>query len=41
MSTPGKIIPASAVNIIGKVNGDVSRLKGVMGEGSIVVEASM
>ncbi|MBW1780165.1 MAG: hypothetical protein JRL30_05455 [Deltaproteobacteria bacterium] len=41
MSTPGKIVPASAVNIIGKVNGDVSRLKGVMGEGSIVVEASM
>ncbi len=41
MSTPGKIIPASAVNIIGKVKGDISRLKEVMGEGHIVVEASV
>ncbi|MBC8418029.1 MAG: hypothetical protein ISR62_06715 [Desulfobacteraceae bacterium] len=39
MSTPGKIIPASAVNIIGKVRGDVSRLKKVMDEGSVTVEA--
>ena len=38
MSTPGKIIPASAVNIIGKVKGDVSRLKEVMDEGQVVVE---
>jgi len=30
MSTPGKIIPASAVNIIGKVLGDATTLKAVM-----------
>jgi len=39
MSTPGKIIPASAVNIIGKVKGDVSKLKEVMDESQVVVEA--
>jgi hypothetical protein len=39
MSTPGKIIPASAVNIIGKVQGDASKLKEVMGETQVVVEA--
>jgi len=39
MSTPGKIIPASAVNIIGKVKGDVSKLKEVMDEGQVAVEA--
>ena len=38
MSTPGKIIPASAVNIIGKVKGDVSKLKEVMDEAQVVVE---
>ncbi len=30
MSTPGKIVPASAVNIIGKVKGDAALLKEVM-----------
>ncbi|MBW1887679.1 MAG: hypothetical protein JRI52_04920, partial [Deltaproteobacteria bacterium] len=30
MSKPGKIIPASAVNIIGKVMGDATRFKEVM-----------
>ena len=39
MSTPGKIIPASAVNIIGKVKGDVSKLKEVMDESQVLVEA--
>lgn len=39
MSTPGKIIPASAVNIIGKVKGDVSKLKEVMNESQVAVEA--
>jgi hypothetical protein len=39
MSTPGKIIPASAVNIIGKVLADVEELKGVMGEKEIFLEA--
>ncbi len=37
MSTPGKIIPASAVNIIGKVKGDATRLKEVMHETRIEV----
>ena len=39
MSTPGKIIPASAVNIIGKVLADVEELKDVMGEKEIFLEA--
>ena len=39
MSTPGKIIPASAVNIIGKVKGDVSKLKEVMDESQVAIEA--
>jgi len=39
MSRDGKIIPASAVNIIGRVTGDATRLKEVMGTGSILVEA--
>jgi len=38
MSSQGKIIPASAVNIIGKVKGDVSKLKEVMDENQVVVE---
>ena len=37
-STPGKIIPASAVNIIGRVKGDVTRLKDVMGEEEVTLE---
>jgi len=39
VSTPGKIIPASAVNIIGKVKGDVSKLKEVLDESQVAVEA--
>jgi len=40
MSSGGKIIPASAVNIIGRVTGDVVTLKGVMNAGRILVEAT-
>jgi len=40
MSTAGKIVPASPVNIIGTVKGDASRLKDVMVAGRIVDEAS-
>jgi hypothetical protein len=39
MSKPGKIIPASAVNIIGKVVGDAKRLKEVIAEKEVLVEA--
>lgn len=39
MSTQGKIIPASAVNIIGKVSGDATRFKAVMDEREVSVEA--
>ena len=39
MSKPGKIIPASAVNIIGKMAGDAKRFKEVTTEGEILVEA--
>ena len=38
MSKPGKIIPASAVNIIGKVIGDATRLKEVMQERDVRLE---
>jgi hypothetical protein len=38
MSREGKIIPASAVNIIGKVTGDVTRLKEVMREKEVTLE---
>ena len=38
MSRPGEIIPASAVNILGKVNGDATRLKEVMHEREILLE---
>ena len=38
MSTRGKIIPASAVNMIGKVTGDATRLKAVMDEGEVALE---
>ena len=37
-STPEKILPASAVNIIGRVKGDATRLKEVMGEKEVVLE---
>ena len=39
VSQPGKIMPASAVNIIGKVLGDATAFKAVMREREIVVEA--
>jgi hypothetical protein len=38
MSTPGKIVPASAVNIIGRVIGDATRFKAVMDASDILVE---
>jgi hypothetical protein len=37
MSTKGKIIPASAVNIIGRVLGDATGLKKVMEEAEIAI----
>ena len=40
MSKPGKIIPASAVNIIGRVTGDATRFKEVMQENEVILEAS-
>lgn len=40
MSRAGKIIPASAVNIIGRVTGGVARLKEVMDAGRIMVKRS-
>jgi len=39
VSQPGKIMPASAVNIIGKVLGDATAFKAVMREREVVVEA--
>jgi hypothetical protein len=38
-SQPGKIMPASAVNVIGKVLGDATRFKAVMREREVVLEA--
>ena len=40
ISSPGKIVPASAVNIIGRVLGDPNAFKAVMGERQVVVEAA-
>lgn len=39
MSEPGKIVPASAVNIIGKVIGDATIFKEVMHETEVTLEA--
>ncbi len=39
MSSPGKIVPAGPVNIIGRLSGDVEALKDVMDESEIRVEA--
>jgi hypothetical protein len=39
VSQPGKIMPASAVNVIGKVLGDATAFKAVMREHEVVVEA--
>ncbi len=38
MSTGGKIIPASAVNIVGKVLGDAKEFRGVMDESEVILE---
>ena len=40
MSGNGVIVPASAVNIIGRVVGDAARFKAVMNEPEIRIEAS-
>jgi len=39
VSQAGKIMPASAVNVIGKVLGDATAFKAVMREREVVVEA--
>jgi hypothetical protein len=39
MSTSDKIIPASAVNIIGRITGDPQKLKQVMNEKKIIIQA--
>jgi len=41
MSPRGKIVPASAVNIVGKVLGDATRLKEVMDEREIILEKAL
>ena len=38
-SRPGKIMPASAVNVIGRVLGDATEFKKVMGEREVTLEA--
>ena len=38
MSRPGRIVPAGPVNVIGRVLGDSTRLKEVMGEKEVRVE---
>jgi hypothetical protein len=38
-SQPGKIMPASAVNVIGEVLGDATQFKTVMREREVVLEA--
>jgi hypothetical protein len=40
MSKPGRIIPASAVNIIGKVKGDPAEFRKVMNEQEVRLEAA-
>ena len=37
MSEPGRIVPASAVNIIGKVIGEATRFKQVMHESKVIL----
>ena len=39
MSEPGRIVPASAVNIIGRVIGDATRFKEVMYESEVTLTA--
>lgn len=38
-SRPGKIMPASAVNMLGKVLGDATQFKNVMNEREVTLEA--
>lgn len=38
VSQPGKIMPASAVNVIGKILGDATQFKKVMREREVVLE---
>jgi uncharacterized protein len=40
MSTPGRIVAASPVNIIGRIHGDPSRFKSVMHENEAIVEVA-
>jgi hypothetical protein len=40
MSEPGRIVPASAVNIIGRIIGDATRFKEVMHEREVTLTAS-
>ena len=40
ISGPGKIVPASAVNIIGKVTGDPVRFRDVMSENEISIQSA-
>jgi uncharacterized protein len=40
VSQPGKIMPASAVNLIGKVEGDATRFKDVMRQQHVVLESA-
>lgn len=40
ISSPGKIVPASAVNIIGKVTGDPARFRDVMSENKISIQSA-
>jgi len=39
VSQPGKIMPASAVNVVGKVLGDATRFKTVMREREVILAA--
>ena len=39
-SQPGKIMPASAVNVIGRVHGDATRFKAIMQEREVVIAAA-
>ncbi len=39
MSSPGEIVPASPVNVIGKVIGDPKKFKEVMREKQVIIEA--
>ena len=38
MSSAGKIVPASAVNIVGRVSGDATNFKEVMPENDVILE---